>query len=163
MKVNHAGEHGAVNIYAGQILVARLLYPSLVDQLLEFQRHETRHRSIFETELTGRGRLRCRSYYLCGLGGYVLGILSALLGKSAIAATTVAVEQVVLGHLNRQVADLQEVDRAAVTAIRAIQADEQSHHDLSADQIRSTAIWTRVLRPIVSSATEAVIWLGMKL
>jgi ubiquinone biosynthesis monooxygenase Coq7 len=35
IKVNHAGEFGAVNIYRAQLLVARLIMPSLVPQLEE--------------------------------------------------------------------------------------------------------------------------------
>jgi ubiquinone biosynthesis monooxygenase Coq7 len=67
LKVNHAGENGAVQIYAGQIFVARLTARSLVEQLREFKAHEERHRAIFLSELQRRGTPRCRSYLLCGL------------------------------------------------------------------------------------------------
>ena len=45
IKVNHAGEHGAVNIYAGQIAAARLRARELLPELAEFKAHEERHRS----------------------------------------------------------------------------------------------------------------------
>ena len=48
-----------------------------------------------------RGKPRCRSYHLCGVGGWMLGLITGLLGRQAIAATTVAVENVVLGHLQQ--------------------------------------------------------------
>ena len=99
LKVNHAGEHGAVGIYTGQILMARLTAPHLVDALDGFRAHERRHRQLFDAELQRRHRPRCRSYTLCGLGGLALGLLSGLLGAKAIAVTTVAVERVVLRHL----------------------------------------------------------------
>src|SRR4051812_27819020 len=102
LKVNHAGEHGAVNIYAGQILAARLTANSMVSELLEFKSHEEKHRAIFWAELVRRGRPRCRSYRLCGVGGFTLGIITGLLGRRSIAATTVAVERVVLRHLSHQ-------------------------------------------------------------
>lgn len=162
MKVNHAGEHGAVNIYAGQIAVCRLLHRKLVPQLTDFKEHEECHRRIFAAELSRRGQLRCRSYHLCGIGGYALGIISGLLGPAAIAATTVAVEQVVLRHLEEQIAMLSGSDEAAVAAIRAIHADEQDHHDASLSHLQPRSFWTRVLRPIVSASTEAVIWVGMR-
>jgi ubiquinone biosynthesis monooxygenase Coq7 len=69
IRVNHAGEHGAVNIYAGQIAAARLRARVLLSELVEFKAHEERHRSIFANELKRRGLPRCRSYCLCGLGG----------------------------------------------------------------------------------------------
>lgn len=54
LKVNHAGEHGAISIYTGQILMARLTAPHLVGELVEFRSHEQRHRSIFGAELAAR-------------------------------------------------------------------------------------------------------------
>ena len=102
IKVDHAGEHGAVNIYTGQILMARLAAPELVGELTEFKSHELRHREIFRLELQRRGRRRCRSYWLCGFGG--LALITGLLGRSAIAATTV--ESVVLRQLEQQIARL---------------------------------------------------------
>lgn len=163
MKVNHAGEHGAVSIYTGQILVARLTARDVVEELTEFRDHEQRHRSVFAAELRRRGRRRCRSYWLCGGGGLMLGLVTGLLGRSAIAATTLAVESVVLRHLHQQISTLHAVDSAAVEAISSILADENEHHDRSFHQADPGAFWPKVLVPIVSAATEAVIWLGMRL
>lgn len=162
LKVNHAGENGAVHIYGAQILAARLTAPTLVAELREFRSHEERHRAIFEAELKRRGRPRCRSYALCALGGFLLGAVTGLLGRAAIAATTVAVERVVLRHLRAQIAQLRAIDPAAVQAIEAIVADEQRHHDELAAQVGGSR-WVRVLEPVVAASTEAVIWLGMKL
>jgi ubiquinone biosynthesis monooxygenase Coq7 len=162
IKVNHAGENGAVNIYAGQISMARLTAPDLVEELAEFKRHEERHRSIFEAELKRRSRRRCRSYLLCGLGGRVLGLITGLLGRSAIAATTVAVERVVLRHLEHQVASLGSGDPEAVAAITSIIDDEREHHDASALKVRAGQFWPRILTPVVAASTEVVIWLGMR-
>lgn len=162
MKVNHAGEHGAISIYTGQILMARLTARSMVGELIEFRSHEQRHRSIFGVELQRRGRRRCRSYWLCGIGGLVLGTITGLLGANAIAATTAAVESVVLRHLEKQLVALGGNDPAAVSAISAIVLEEQQHHDQSASQIQAGTFWPKVLAPIVTASTEAVIWLGMR-
>jgi 3-demethoxyubiquinol 3-hydroxylase len=162
IKVNHAGEHGAICIYTGQILMARLTARSMVAELTEFRSHEQRHRDIFCAELQRRGQRRCRSYWLCGIGGFVLGTVTGLLGANAIAATTAAVESVVLRHLEQQLAVLRGSDPAAVSAISAIVAEEQQHHDHSASQVQAGKFWPKVLTPIVSASTEAVIWLGMR-
>ena len=162
MKVNHAGEHGAVNIYAGQIAVARLRARSLVPELAEFKAHEERHRAIFGREIHRRGLARCRSFWMCAVGGYTLGVVSGLLGIQAIAATTVAVERVVLRHLKQQLADLGDKDPDAVAAISAILQDEQQHHDQSAAHLNHAGVLNKVLDSIVSAATESVIWIGMR-
>lgn len=163
IKVNHAGEHGAVNIYSGQIFMARLTAPKLVSELMEFRSHEQRHRATFWAELQRRGRPRCRSYWLCGFGGYVLGLMTGLLGTNAIAATTVAVEKVVLRHLEQQLATLGDADPEAVAAISSIVSEEREHHDRSAAHAESSKVWSKMLTPIVSVSTEVVIWLGMRL
>ena len=163
LKVNHAGENGAVHIYGGQLVFARWTAPDLVPDLIEFRSHELRHRSLFEAELQRRARPRCRSYGLCGVGGFFLGLITGLFGRSAIAATTVAVEAVVLQHLQQQIAVLSPVDPEAVQVISANVKEEQQHHDDAAQLERAGAFWPRLLKPVVSVSTETVIWLGMKL
>ena len=85
MKVNHAGEHGAVNIYRAQLLACRWRSSDITSELRQFLDHEMRHREVFAAELTRRGRPRCRSYHLCGLGGFALG-----LDERQVAPTTMA-------------------------------------------------------------------------
>lgn len=163
LKVNHAGENGAVNIYAGQLVFGRRTAPSMVQELQEFMAHEVSHREIFATELQRRGTRRCRSFVLCGVGGYALGLITGLFGRAAIAATTVAVERVVLAHLREQLRELEGNDAEAVAAISRIVADEQAHHDRSAAQAAQRKIWPALLSPIVAASTQSVIWLGMRL
>ncbi|MET3475145.1 demethoxyubiquinone hydroxylase family protein [Variovorax atrisoli] len=163
LKVDHAGEQGAVNIYRAQIFVAQWTAPSLVPELREFKSHEERHRALFWAELQRRGVRRCRSYWLCGIGGWVLGLLTGLLGRHAIAATTVAVERVVLVHLKTQLRELTGKDETAVHVISQIVEEEQLHHDQSASHVRAGHVWTKLLSPVVAASTETVIWLGMRL
>ena len=163
IKVNHAGEHGAVSIYTGQIVMARITAPDMISELVEFRMHERSHRALFEAELSRRGRPRCRSYWLCACGGLVLGLVTGLLGGRAIAATTTAVERVVLRHLRQQLDALGDNDPEAAAAICAIMEEEQLHHDRSASHAKADGIWPRLLTPIVSASTETVIWLGMRL
>lgn len=153
LKINHAGENGAVNIYAAQIVVARVTAPSIVAKLKEFKTHEQEHRAIFWGELQRRGVRRCRSYMLCGIGGYALGFITALFGFQAIAATTAAVERVVLGHLQSQVHSLSDQDEAAVIAISKIIKDESLHLEQSEAHLEAGQFWSKVLMPIVSAST----------
>ncbi|WP_260581833.1 demethoxyubiquinone hydroxylase family protein [Sphingopyxis sp. PET50] len=163
IKVDHAGEHGAICIYRAQHWLARWTAPAMRTELDEFLEHERGHRALFGAELERRGRRRCRSYHLCGIGGFVLGTLTGLAGAGAIAATTVAIERVVLRHMHQQIAMLDGRDAAAVATLRAIVAEEQEHHDRSVDQLGKSRAWSAVIAPIVSASTEAVIWLGMRL
>lgn len=163
MKVDHAGEHGAICIYRAQIAMARWRAPEMVAELESFLAHERRHRLRFGAELARRGARRCRSYAWCGLGGLILGASTGLAGRQAIAATTVAIERVVLRHMREQVEALDGLDREAVAALKDIIADEQSHHDLSATRLGPRGLWQKLIDPIVAASTETVIWLGMRL
>lgn len=162
LKVDHAGEHGAICIYSGQLFIARLFNPSLVAELTEFLGDERRHRAVFNAELQRRGYPRCRGYWLCGLGGLALGLLTGLCGRKAIMTTTVAVESVVLRHLAHQLHALRNIDPLAVAAIASIVDEEQHHHDQSAAQIDVNDPWFKMLTPVVTAWTEAVIWMGMR-
>lgn len=162
LKVDHAGEHGAVSIYSGQILLARLTAPKMVADLRALREHERAQRAVFWNEMSRRGVRRCRSHWLCAAGGFALGVLTGLMGAFAIAATTVAVERVVLRHLDHQLSTLGASDPAAVAAISSIVAEEREHHDRSALHRSAAPFWSKVLEPIVAAATEAVIWLGMR-
>lgn len=163
LKVDHAGEQGAICVYRAQWAIAALTAPSMREQLADFLLHEKRHRSIFGAAMMERGLSRCRSYVLCSIGGYLLGAVTALLGRKAIAATTIAIESVVLRHLAEQRDMLATVDPEAAGIIGTIVEDEQFHHDRSLDEIDVDRPWLSGLRAIVRQATESVIWLGMKL
>jgi 3-demethoxyubiquinol 3-hydroxylase len=163
LKVDHAGEHGAINVYRAQHWVARWRAPEMLPELTDFLAHERRHRDIFAAEMARRGVRRCRSFHFCGLGGFTLGALTALIGRKAIAATTVAIESVVLRHLDEQLTLLLPSDPGAAAAISQIVADEQEHHDASLSKFDERSALYRSIRAIVAISTEAVIWLGMKL
>lgn len=163
MKVDHAGEHGAICIYRAQRWLARFTAPDMVDELGGFLAHERRHRALFGAELARRGRRRCRSYHLCGAGGFLLGAMTGLMGRRAIAATTVAIETVVLRHMREQVAVLRGTDAEAVATLEGVIADEQEHHDLSDRRLAPPGFWPKLIDPVVAASTETVIWLGMRL
>ena len=90
-------------------------------------------------------------------------MITGLFGRQAIAATTVAVERVVLGHLVLQIEALRGHDDAACAAIYGIVAEEKQHHDDSKEHLVAGKFWPIILSPIVSASTEWVIWLGMRL
>ncbi len=163
MKVDHAGEHGAICVYRAQRWFAHWRAPELVAELDEFLVHERGHRAQFGAELQRRNRPRCRSYFLCGVGGVILGFVTGLAGRHAIVATTVAIERVVLRHMHEQVRALAGIDPQAVATLRRIIGEEQEHHDLSVARLDPDGLWPKLIDPLVSASTEAVIWLGMRL
>jgi len=163
MKVDHAGEHGAVCIYLAQRWFARWRAPEMLPELDHFLAHEREHRARFGEQLARRGQRRCRSYFWCGFGGFVLGALTGMAGRNAIAATTVAIERVVLQHMHEQAEELAGVDEEAVQALRQIIVEEQEHHDRSVAHLTPRGFWPTIINPVVGASTHIVIWLGMRL
>jgi len=163
LKVNHAGEFGAINIYKSQILIAKIFMKDLVPLLEDFLADEQRHLSIFWEEIQNRNGVKCKSYWLCGLGGYVMGFISALLGRKGIMACTWAVESIVIKHLESQLIYLSGCkDLDAYDAVEAILKDEKNHRDTGYSNGGTTNFWYQPLRSIISLFTEGVIRFGMR-
>ena len=162
LKVNHAGEFGAVNIYRSQIFVSRIFRRSYVGLLESFKKDEERHLSVFWEETKRRDGIKCKSYWLCGLGGYVMGFVSALFGKRGIMACTWAVESVVVDHLHNQLKYLeQKEDRDAYEAVNSILEDEQNHRDIGLE-VGGRNFLFGPFRFLISTFTEGVIRFGMR-
>ena len=92
VRVDHAGEYGAIRIYRAQIRVARWLYPDIVPDLTHMLEHELQHCTIFSAAMRTRNSRPCRMVSLWSMGGSVLGFLTALLGRQSTWTCTAAVD-----------------------------------------------------------------------
>jgi ubiquinone biosynthesis monooxygenase Coq7 len=160
LKVNHAGEYGAIRIYRAQIWVARRLYPEIVGFLKQTLDHEIEHCALFRNAMPARGARPCRVLGLWGNGGLVLGFLTALMGRQGVWICTEAVEATVHRHLDQQLYFLERRDPELHRLIGSIQQEELSHLDYAREHVTSRPLWKRVLRAFVAAATEAVICLS---
>jgi len=163
LKVNHAGEFGAINIYKSQLMVARIFMKPLVPLLEAFLEDEQRHLDIFWQEIQDRNGIKCKSFWLCGVGGFFMGFISAILGKQGIMACTWAVESVVIDHLKNQLQYLESKnDQSAYDAVNSILEDEINHRDTGFDEGGADNILYKPFRFMISTFTEAVIRFGMR-
>ena len=89
----------------------------------------------------------------------MLGFVTGLMGARSIALATVAVERVVLRHLQQQ---LSQIGIADPEAISSIVGEEQLHHDQSAVCLHRAGVLDRAIGSVISAATESVIWIGMR-
>src|SRR5262245_59276462 len=92
VRVNHAGEYGAIRIYTAQLLVARHMIPDCTPALSEMLRHEKTHCALFRAAMPSRQSRPCRIMQLWSCGGWLLGFFTACLGRNGIWACTAAVE-----------------------------------------------------------------------
>lgn len=158
LRVDHAGEYGAIRIYAAQIATARLTAPALLPFLRETLGHEREHLAAFRELMWPRGTYPCGAMPLWGLGGTMLGLFTGLLGRNAILICTEAVERTVHAHLHEQLEWLGTRDPVLSQTIANIDAQEQGH--LQGAQSRQTphSGFDRTLNRFVASVTALLIW-----
>lgn len=160
LKVNHAGEYGAIRIYRAQLWVARRFYPDVVAFLQETLSHELNHCALFADAMPTRQARPCRIMSLWAHGGLVLGFLTALLGRRGIWICTAAVEATVHQHLEDQLFFLRDRDTELHALIESIQDEELSHLHYAEARIGPTNHFSYGLALIISRTTDVVIWLS---
>jgi ubiquinone biosynthesis monooxygenase Coq7 len=102
-----------------------------------------------------------RTLPLWAVGGFLLGFVTASLGRKAIWICTDAVETTVLQHLEWQLELLCKNDSQVHTAILSIVADEKSHQEFGQSH-GENSLWYVPIFFVVRKATEFAIRLSMK-
>lgn len=160
LRVNHGGEHGAINIYSVQIAAARWRAPDLVPFLREALEHERTHRRRFRALMPAREGKPCRMMWIWGVGGAVLGLVTGVFGREAILACTEAVETTVHRHLDDQIRWAEHRDPEMHRVISEIRDEEGTHIDWAVGNRRGRGF--RWLERLISMATEALIWVSTR-
>ena len=160
VKVNHAGEYGAIRIYSAQIAVARRLWPDVVPELSDMLGHERRHCAAFRAAMPDREARPCRVMPLWSWGGWLLGFLTALTGRQGIWICTAAVEAAVHRHLDDQLHFLKGRDRELFGIIEDIREEELSHLHHAESRIAGPRAEQRPMGRLIWIATDVVIWLS---
>ncbi|MGH7120272.1 MAG: demethoxyubiquinone hydroxylase family protein [Acetobacteraceae bacterium] len=128
IRVDHAGEYGAVRIYAGQQLV---LGRGPKGPLLRHMAEQERGHLAAFSDLLSRRRVRPSALLpLWNLAGFALGAVSAALGERVAMACTVAVEEAIDAHYAAQETALVDTDPEASALIVHCRAEELEHRDI---------------------------------
>ena len=133
IRVDHAGERGAVKIYEGQLLALNTLVKneSLKKTIEEMKIHEQEHRDFFENEIKKRNISPTKFLPLWDLLGVGLGFGSTLLGKKAAMLCTASVEEVIDEHYLSQINQLDESEKNLKRKIIKFREDELNHKDIA--------------------------------
>ena len=126
LRVDQAGEYGAVRIYAGQLAVLGH-HHRLSPVVRRMAAQEAQHLKAFDRLLVERGVRPSALAPFWHVSGFALGAVTALLGERAALACTAAVEEVIDGHYERQRTALGELDPALADTVADFQADEAEH------------------------------------
>lgn len=130
IRVDHAGEYGAVRIYEGQLAVLgrRASAKKTATAIRKMAQQEQDHLKAFD-ELINERRVRPTALApVWHIAGFALGAATALMGEKAAMACTAAVEDVIDDHYASQVARI-ENDDDLKNRIEAFRADEVAHRE----------------------------------
>jgi|TARA_B110000211_G_C14019211_1_gene526837 ubiquinone biosynthesis monooxygenase Coq7 len=133
IRVDHAGERGAIKIYEGQLLALKTFKQdeSLKRQIEEMKEHEKEHYEYFEKEIQKRNIKPTKFLPLWDILGVTLGFGTAMLGKKATMLCTASVEEVIGNHYKNQTYKLNEDEKDLKDKIEKFRDDELSHKDIA--------------------------------
>jgi ubiquinone biosynthesis monooxygenase Coq7 len=133
IRVNHAGERGAIKIYEGQLLALKTFKQDecLKNQIEEMKEHEKEHYDFFENEIKKRNIAPTRLLPLWDLLGVALGFGTAMLGKKATMLCTASVEEVIGDHYKNQTYQLHDDENELKDRIVKFRDDELNHKDIA--------------------------------
>ena len=131
LRVDHAGEMAAVQIYRGQRAVfdAAKGREAIADQLSEMEGHEAVHLAAFDKLLTDHNVRPTAMTPLWRLAAFALGAGTALMGEKAAHACTEAVESVIEQHYAGQISELETREPALAAELTGFRNDELGHRD----------------------------------
>jgi ubiquinone biosynthesis monooxygenase Coq7 len=160
LRVNHAGETGAIKIYGAQIVIAKRRYPDIVATLSKMRKDEIRHCALFRDVMKERSTRPCYVMSLWSRGGYVLGFVTALMGRNMMWICTEAVETTVHLHLMDQLRFLKSRDDALAAAIDSITEEELAHRDEARERQIGQSHIDKAMYRVISALTSTMIWLS---
>ena len=136
IRVDHAGERGAIKIYEGQLLALKTFKkdPELLKTIEDMKEHEQEHSDFFESEIKKRNIKPTKFLPLWDILGIGLGFGSTILGKKAAMLCTASVEEVIDEHYQNQINKIQDDEKKLKEKIKKFRADELEHKDIAYEQ-----------------------------
>jgi len=126
IRVDQAGEYGAIRIYAGQLAVLGDRHPAS-RSIHHMAQQEERHRAFFDRMIVERRVRPTVLQPIWKVAGFALGAVTAAISPRAAMACTAAVETEIDKHHEEQLVQLGASDPELSAAILDFQAEELEH------------------------------------
>jgi ubiquinone biosynthesis monooxygenase Coq7 len=161
IRVDHAGEFGAVRIYAGQRAILGEGHPK-AGLLKHMYEQEEVHLARFNKLIAERGVRPTAMAPFWNVAGFALGAATAFMGEKAAMACTAAVEEVIDEHYQSQRDKLAGQDPELEETIAAFQAEEVEHMELAKAHGAEDAPGYPVLSSLIKAGCRAAIWVSKR-
>ncbi len=163
IRVDHAGEYGAVRIYEGQLAVLGASTSPAAQAIRHMAEQEQRHLKTFDALVNERKVRPTALEPVWRVAGFALGAATALMGEKAAMACTAAVEDVIDEHYAAQVAKLGDCDPKLKATVEDFRAEEIAHRDAALAHGAEEAPGYRFLSEAIKAGCRVAIRLSEKI
>jgi len=165
IRVDHAGERGAIKIYEGQLLALKTIKQDndLKNIIEEMKQHEKEHLEYFEKEIQIRKIKPTYFLPLWDVLGVALGFGSALLGKKAAMLCTASVEEVIENHYQNQINKLGNDEKNLKEKIEKFKSDEINHKNIAYDSGATNKGFYSIMDKIIKTGSKIAINISEKI
>jgi ubiquinone biosynthesis monooxygenase Coq7 len=165
IRVDHAGERGAIKIYEGQLLALNTIIKNddLKKTISEMKKHEEEHSNFFEEEIAKRKIKPTRLLPLWDLLGLGLGFGSTILGKKAAMLCTASVEEVIDKHYKSQIDQIEIDEKILREKIIKFRQDELDHKDTAYEEGATKKGIYSIMDRIIKTGSKVAIKISEKI
>ena len=165
IRVDHAGERGAIKIYEGQLLALNTFIKddNLKKTIQEMKNQEKEHCNYFENEIKIRNIKPTKLMPLWDLLGVGIGFGSTLLGKKAAMLCTASVEEVIDEHYKKQINQLKPDEKILKEKIKKFRLDELHHKDIAYEKGATKKGLYKILDRIIKTGSKVAINISEKI
>ena len=165
LRVDHAGERGAIKIYEGQLLALNTFVKDnkLKKMIEEMKNHEKEHLDFFNKEIKKRNIKPTKLLPLWDLLGVGLGFSSAMMGKKATMLCTASVEEIIDGHYQNQLNQISSSEKNLKKKIKKFRDDEIHHKNIAYDNGASKEGLYSILDKIIKTGSKVAISISEKI
>ena len=161
IRVDHAGERAAQQIYRGQLVV--LGKHEMGDEIRHMMEQEVEHLETFDTLINERKGRPSFLDPVWGAAGFALGLVTATMGPKAAMACTIAVEEVIGEHYQKQVENLGSDEASLKKTIERFRDEELEHRDIAIDYKGREAQHYKVLHDVIQKGCRTAIKIAEKI
>ena len=165
IRVDHAGERGAIKIYEGQLLALNTFVKdeNLKKTIEKMKNHEKEHLDFFNKEIKRRKIKPTKLLPIWDLLGIGLGFSSAMMGKKAAMLCTASVEEVIDKHYQNQLDQLHSDEKNLKKKIKKFRDDEIHHKNIAYDNGASKEGLYSILDKIIKTGSKVAISISEKI
>ena len=165
IRVDHAGERGAIKIYEGQLLALKTIKQDevLKDKVEAMKEQEKEHLDYFEKEIQKRKIKPTYMLPLWDLMGVALGFGTALLGKKAAMLCTASVEEVIEDHYQNQLKKLGNDEMDLKTKIEKFKGEEVKHKNIAYESGATNKGLYSIMDKVIRTGSRIAITISEKI